>query len=89
MKRLLFDELPKALNQVQIGGIGRQKEQLNLEGKGQVDDKPTMLIACIIQHEGKRFLREACAQELEQANHTVRVNVGIIGHGEDFQGERV
>ncbi len=43
---------PQSFNQIEIGRIGRQKQQLNAEPGGLLQDKGIALIAGVVQHDG-------------------------------------
>ncbi len=47
-------EAPESLNQIEIGRLGGQKEQLDAPLAGSLHYQPTALIACIVQHQGNR-----------------------------------
>lgn len=54
VQTFLFDEFPKPLDEIEIGGIGRQVQHLDAERFGQIHDQPTFLIAGIIENERDR-----------------------------------
>jgi hypothetical protein len=45
---LLFDKLPQALNEIAIGGIGREGQQFEAPGPGQSLPEQTTLIAGLV-----------------------------------------
>ena len=50
VEHVAFDELPQTFNQVEVGGIRRQKLQPDVERRGQIDDQSAVLISCVVQH---------------------------------------
>jgi len=74
VQHLLLDELPQSLNQVQIGRIGGQELQIDLQAPGQVHYYSTMLIAGIVQHQGYRPFQTEGRDLLKQQTH------GVSGH---------
>src|SRR6201995_1438808 len=47
IEALFFDELPKPLDEVEIGGISRQEKKLDAKGEGKIPDQPTFLITAL------------------------------------------
>lgn len=62
---VLAQKLPEALNQVEIGRIGREKEQCNAQLGGQRLDDLGALIAGIVQHDQDLLLRVGRPQVAE------------------------
>ena len=54
VQALLFDKLPEALNQIQIGRVGGQEQQLDAQPLRQTLHQRTPLIAGIVEHDGER-----------------------------------
>src|SRR6201991_4203504 len=52
IEALFFDELPKPLDEVEIGGISRQEKKLDAKGEGKIPDQPTFLITGVVKNEG-------------------------------------
>jgi hypothetical protein len=49
IETLSFDELPEALNQVKVGGIGGEKEQFDIPCKSEVLYPGTTLITSVVK----------------------------------------
>src|ERR1700754_569469 len=52
IEALFFDELPKPLDEVEIGGISRQEKKLDAKGEGKIPDQPAFLITGVVKNEG-------------------------------------
>src|ERR1700739_1058906 len=52
IEALFFDELPKPLDEVEIGGISRQEKKLDAKGGGKIPDQTTFLITGVVKNEG-------------------------------------
>jgi len=87
IQALFSDEFPQALNQIEIGGVCRQKEDFSPEMSGPLQHEPTALIARIIHHHGNRGGEAKQSDLLEQFAHAGRVDVAVIGHGNELVGD--
>ena len=87
IQALFSDEFPQALNQIEIGGVCRQKEDFYPEMSGPLKHEPTALIASIIHHHGNRGGEAKESDLLEQFAHAGRVDVAVIGHGNELVGD--
>lgn len=84
VQTLLFDKLPQALNQIEIGRVRGQVEQFDAQGCGEGLHQGTALIARIVQDEGDRQPRVRSGQYLQQLADRRGGNVGEIGDREEF-----
>jgi hypothetical protein len=73
-------EAPEPLNQIEIGRIGRQKEQLDAQLAGSLHYQSTALIAGIVHQQGHRRGETEGGDLLEQVAHTAGVDGALIGH---------
>ena len=79
-----FDQLPEPFDQVELGRIRREKQQLDLESSGGVLDQPTALIAGVVQNDGDRNRQGQLGQLAQQPTDAFAVNVGVGGDGDQF-----
>lgn len=86
---LFLDEFPQSLNQIQIGRIRGQELQVDAQRPGQLHHQITMLIACIVQHQGDRSLQPQCLDLPEQITHGFRVHRGGRRNTDQFMRDRV
>lgn len=56
IEHVVFEELPQTFNQVEVGGIRRQKLQRDVERRGQIHDQSAVLISCVVPHQRYGFL---------------------------------
>lgn len=49
---LLFDELPQAFDQIQVGRIGRQVKEFDAWFFGLISNRLAFLVSGVIQHQG-------------------------------------
>src|SRR3990167_2211324 len=89
IKALLFDEFPKALDQIQIGRIGRQKKQLDLEFLSKLLDEPRSLITRIIQNQRDRHLEIKAGNFPEKIADALGRDIRVIGNHDQFMGEGI
>ena len=47
----LIDKLPQPLNEVEVGRVTRQEQQLDVPCLGVVDDPPAMLVRGVVEHQ--------------------------------------
>jgi hypothetical protein len=80
-------EAPQALNEIEIGGIGRQKEHLDVQLRGPLKHETAALIASVIHHQGNGCLQTQGGDLLKEFTHTSRVDVAVIGHGNELMGD--
>ena len=57
VQTLLFDKLPAACNQIQIGGVGRQEQQRDPQALGQILHQLATLLPGIIEDDRGYVLR--------------------------------
>ena len=74
------NKFPQALNQIEIGGVGRQKEDFYPEMSSPLEHEPTAWIASIIHHQGNRPLQLKQSNLLQQFADTGRGDVAVVGH---------
>ena len=86
IQTLFSDKFPQALNQIEIGGVGRQKEDFYAEMSRPLEHKPTVLIASIIHHQGNRPLQPQQSNLLQQFADTGRGDVAVVGHRDQLMG---
>lgn len=89
VERLLFDELPQPLDQVQIGRIRRQKLQADVQALGQIHHQGAMLIAGVVQHHGDRPLQPQHRDFAEQGAHGFGGDGGLRRDADQFVRHRV
>lgn len=51
VETIFLDKLPQPLNEVEVGGITRQKQQVDLPHHGVLDDLPAMLVTGVVEHQ--------------------------------------
>lgn len=51
IEAILLDKLPQPLNEVEVGRITRQEQQLDVPRLGVVDDPPAMLVRGVVEHQ--------------------------------------
>ncbi len=81
------DEFPQAFNQIEIGGVSRQKQEFNPQSSRLLHHEPTALIARIIHHHGHRGGEAQGGDLLEQFAHAGGIDVAVIGHGNELVGD--
>ena len=89
IQALLFDKLPYALNQIEVGRVGRQKEEFYPQMSSPLDHQPTVLIASSIHHHGHRPWQPKQGQFLQQVAHTARGDVAVVGHGHQLMRDGI
>ena len=87
IQALFSDEFPQAFNQIEIGGVGRQKQEFNPESSRLLHHEPTALIAGIIHHHSHRGGEAQGGELLEQFAHAGGIDVAVIGHGNELVGD--
>ena len=80
----LFDQLPKPLDEVEIGAVGGQEEQFDVEGRRLEFDQFTTLVTGVVHDESEGRPRMAGADEFEQFADTWRVDVARRAHAADL-----
>ena len=85
----LLDELPESLDEVQIGRVGRQVDQLDLQRFGHFSHHGALLISGVVQNQTDRHANICLGDLPEQLTHTGCVDVRIIGHGYQFMRDGV
>ncbi len=80
IQTLFSDTFPHALNQIEIGGVGRQKEDFSPEMSSPLEHEPTALLASSIHHQGHRPLQPKQSNRLQQFADTGRCDVAVVGH---------
>ena len=86
---LLLDELPYALDQVQVGGVTGQEQQLHLQGARQRLHHRAGLLARVVQHQGDRAA-QARGRDLPQPRaDRLGVDGGMAGHPDPRVGDRI
>ncbi len=78
IQTLGFRKFPQPFDQIEIGRIGRKKQQLNTEAGGGVEDILAALIAGIVQDEGNGPVGELLDSFLEQLDDGVGIDVSCI-----------
>lgn len=86
---LLLDELPESLDEVQIGRVGGQVHQLDLQRFGQFSHDGALLISRVVEDQTDRHASIRLGDLPQQFTHTGCVDVRIIGHGYQFVRDRV
>ena len=86
---LLLDELPKSLDEVQIGRVGRQVDQLYVQRFGQFSHHRAFLISGVVQNQTDRHANIRLGDLPQQFTDTRCVNVPIIGHRYQFMCDGV
>ena len=89
VETFLAHETPQALNQIEVGRIGRQKEEFDAQLLGSLEHEPTALIASIIHHHGNGGLQAKESDLLEQFAHAGRIDVAVIGHGYELVADGI
>ena len=84
IKTLLFDKFPKALNQIEIGRIGRQEKEFDVKLRGKLSDELCALITRIIQNQCHRHRKVEARNLPEKIANTLAVNVSVIDNGDEF-----
>jgi hypothetical protein len=81
------DEFPQALDQIEIGGVSRQKQELNAKSSRLLHHEPTALRARIIHHHGDRSAQTQGSELVEPFAHAAGIDVAVIGHGNQLMGD--
>ena len=89
VEALFFDELPQSFNQVEVGRVRRKKTQLNLQAGGESHNLRTALIASIIQDHRDGDAEVERGKLPQEGTDLGRGNVGVVGDGPEFMGDRV
>ena len=89
IKTLFFDKFPKALNQIEIGRIGRQEKEFNVKLRGKLSDELCTLITRIIQNQCHRYREVEACNLPEEITNALAVDVSVIDDGNQFMIDRV
>jgi len=89
VQALLFDKLPQPLDEVEVGRIRGQEQQLDPQLLCHGLYERTALIAGIVQHHGDRHAQGERGQAMEELADTLGVDVGGVGDRDDFMGQGV
>ena len=89
IQALFFDEFPQTLNQIEIGGVGRQKEDFDAQISSLLKHQPTALIASIIHHHSHRQSQPEQSYLLQQCTDTGRRDVAVVGHGDKLMRDGI
>ena len=65
IETLFSDEFPQAFNQIEIGRVGRQKENFDPQSGSLGLHEPTALIPRIVHHHGDGYLQAELSDLLE------------------------
>ena len=60
-----------------------------MEEVGEFVDESPFLKARVIQDQGDRFVQGQRAQAPQQLTHTLGIDIGFVGDGNQFMGDRV
>lgn len=89
IQTLFLDELPQPFNQVQIRGIRRQVEQLDVEARRHRRHHRTFLVARVVQHQSNGHTQVQRRQLIQERAEALGVDVGVIGNRDEFMGDGV
>lgn len=89
VQALLFDEFPQSLNEIEVGGIGRQIQQFDAEGCGQIKHQMTLLVARIVEDECDRDIQAQRRNPAQQFANAVGIDVGVVGDHDQLMGDGV
>lgn len=89
IEALLFDKLPQALNEVQIGRIAREEEKFDIQRRRQRHDDLTSLITRVVKDDGDGDGKASAGDAVKQIANAVGVNVGIVGDQDEFMRDGV
>ena len=89
IQALLFDEFPQPFQQVEIGRVGWQKTEFDLQA-GRGGELPGSLsVAGIVQHQRDRHAEVKISQLIQQLADTLGGDVGVIGDRNQFVRDRI
>lgn len=89
IQTFLFHEFPEPLNQIEIGRVGRKKEEFDIQIPGFLHHQATVLVASIIHHECDWSLQAQQGDLLQERAHAERIDVALIGHGDKLMGDGI
>lgn len=89
VEALLFDELPEPFNEVEVGRVGGQEEQLDAQGGGVLNHDVTALIAGIVQDDGEGEVQTEGGQLREEFTDLRGSDIGVVGHRDPLVGDGV
>lgn len=69
IEAFLFHELPQPFDQIEIGGVRWEKEDLNIQTSGNVKDILASLIPSVIHNKGDRVLQTKCSNFFKQLSN--------------------
>ena len=87
--QLTLDKLPKPLDQVQIGTVGRDVIEVDIQTPGQFLDGPAFLITGIVQHKMDLFAGVYCPEFWEHFTNLCGSNVTVVGDCMYFFGQEI
>src|ERR1700722_13969731 len=80
VEAFLLDELPQAFDQIEIGGVRRQVQQLDTQLGRQVAHQRALLVARVVQHQRNRQARTGLDHGTQQGADGLSVDVTVIGN---------
>lgn len=86
---LFLDELPKPLDQIEVGGVRGQKQQLDVQLLRHVSDKLAPLIRGVIEYQRDRCSHAQGGDLVQQLTDRVTIDVSLIADADQFLRERV
>ena len=78
IQELLFSKLPQPLNDVEVGGVRRQEQQVNAQLLCCFYDGRTMLIAGVVQNDFDGFIPVLLFEVLKKLNQRISCNVVVL-----------
>ena len=78
VEAILFDELPQPLDQVEVGRVARQEQQVDAPCDGVDHHELAVLVARVVQHDGDGIVRVQGPQFVEQVADGLGGDVSLV-----------
>ena len=85
----LFDKLPEPFDDIEIGGVRREKKQGDVEATGKGNDSATVLIACVVEDQRDGDVGIFLPELEEECHDHFSVDIGIIDQGGKLLGDGI
>lgn len=89
IEAFLLHKLPQSLDQIKIGRVRWEEENLNIQTGSNLGNVFTSLISSIIHDECDRNFETKSSNFFKKLSNTYRVNIAIIGHHDELMRDSV
>ena len=89
IQALFLDELPEPFDQVEIGGVGGQETQFDLQLGGGSQDQGAFLIAGVVEKHADGCTQAERRQLVQQGADLFGGDVRVVGHRDQFVGDGI